>query len=95
MSDGIVVVLVMVFLLALIFLTFVVVPVWIVIRHSRGKRSARALANDEHSELQRLAEAEVAMRDRIATLEAILDADTPHWRRTADPDGATAAGTRT
>lgn len=94
MSDGIVVVLVMVFLLALIFLTFVA-AVWIVIRHWRGKRSARALANDEHSELQRLAEAEVAMRDRIATLEAILDADTPHWRRTADPDGATAAGTRT
>lgn len=42
---------------------------------------------DEHTELQRLAEAEVAMRDRIAALESILDADTPNWRRAAGQDG--------
>ena len=93
MSDGIVVVAGLVFVLALIFLIFVA-PVWIVIRHLRERRSSGALADDERTELQRLAEAEVAMRDRIATLEAILDADTPHWRRTADADGAAATGTR-
>ena len=78
---------VMLFVLALIFLIFVA-PVWIGVRHLAKKRSADVLSNDERTELQRLAEAEVAMRDRIAALESILDAETPHWRRTADQDGA-------
>lgn len=87
MSETILVIATMLFVLALIFLTFVA-PVWVAVRHMARKRSAQALANDERTELQRLAEAEVAMRDRIATLESILDAETPHWRRTADQDGA-------
>ena len=77
----------MLFVLALIFLIFVA-PVWIGVRHLAKKRSSDTLATDERTELQRLAEAEVAMRDRIAALESILDAETPHWRRTADADSA-------
>ena len=85
--DGIVVIVVMLMVVALVFMVFVV-PVWIVVRGLGKKRSAQTVANDEHTELQRLAEAEVAMRDRIATLESILDADTPNWRRAAGQDGA-------
>lgn len=84
--DGIIAFVAMLFVLALVFLVFVA-PVWIAMRYLGKKRSAQTIANDEHTELQRLAEAEVAMRDRIAALESILDADTPNWRRAAGQDG--------
>ena len=83
--DGIVVIVVMLMVVALVFMVFVV-PVWIVVRGLEKKRSAQTVANDEHTE--RLAEAEVAMRDRIAALESILDAETPNWRQAAGQDGA-------
>ena len=76
----------MLMLLALVFMVFVA-PIWITMRFLGKRRSAKTLANDEHTELQRLAEAEVAMRDRIAALESILDAETPNWRRAAGQDG--------
>ncbi len=76
----------MLMLLALVFMVFVA-PIWITMRFLGKKRSAKTLANEEHTELQRLAEAEVAMRDRIAALESILDAETPNWRRAAGQDG--------
>lgn len=85
--DEIIAIVAMLFVLALVFLVFVA-PVWIAMRYLGKKRSAQTIANDEHTELQRLAEAEVAMRDRIAALESILDADTPNWRRAAGQDGA-------
>ena len=78
---------IMLALVSMVFMIFVA-PIWITMRYLGKKRSAKTLANDEHTELQRLAEAEVAMRDRIAALESILDADTPNWRRAAGQDGA-------
>ena len=61
----------------------VVAPIWIVM-HYRSKRHAQtALTDDEQVELQRLAESAANMRERIETLESILDAETPEWRRRA------------
>ncbi len=58
----------------------VVAPVWIVM-HYRAKRNAETvLSENERAELQRLSRAAVGMRERIETLESILDADTPEWR---------------
>ena len=58
----------------------VVAPIWIVM-HYRAKRNAEAvLSESERAELQRLSQAAVGMRERIETLESILDADTPEWR---------------
>lgn len=85
--DVIPIVVVFGFLTALAFMT-VVAPIWIGVRYTAKKREAEALAGNDRTELQRLAEAEVAMRDRIAALESILDAETPAWRRGADRDGA-------
>ena len=85
--DFFIAIVAMLFVVALVFLIFVA-PIWIAMRYLGKKRSAQTLASDEHTELQRLAEAEVAMRDRIAALESILDAETPNWRRAAGQDGA-------
>ena len=85
--DGIVAIVAMLMVLALVFLVFVA-PIWIAVRYLGKKRSAQTLASDERTELQRLAEAEAAMRDRIAALESILDAETPNWRGAAGQDGA-------
>ena len=58
----------------------VVAPIWIVM-HYRAKRTAEtALSENERAELQRLSQAATGMRERIETLESILDADTPEWR---------------
>ena len=58
----------------------VVAPIWIV-NHYRAKgRTSAALTEDERLELERLVNAAAGMRERIDTLESILDAETPEWR---------------
>ena len=72
------------FILAVLFLT-IVAPIWIGMHYIIGKRrSEKTLAADDRAELERLSQSEAAMRERIATLESILDAETPHWRRMTD-----------
>ena len=58
----------------------VVAPIWIV-NHYRAKgRTSASLTEDERLELERLVNAAAGMRERIETLESILDAETPEWR---------------
>ena len=66
----------------LIFLIFVA-PIWIVMHYRAKNRAQASLTQDERNELERLARAAEAMRKRIETLESILDADSPEWRRRA------------
>ena len=74
---------------AILFL-IVVAPIWIVM-HYRSKRHANAaLTEDERLELERLANAAIGMRERIETLESILDAETPEWRGRVPGAGARA-----
>ena len=62
----------------------VVAPIWIV-NHYRAKgRTSAALTEDERVELERLVNAAAGMRERVDTLEAILDAETPGWRGRPD-----------
>ena len=59
----------------------IVAPIWIIM-HYRSRRQAQgALSEDERQELEALAETVERMSERIETLEAILDARTPEWRR--------------
>lgn len=63
-----------------LFLIFVA-PLWIIM-HYRSKGRARAsLSEQERAELERLAHAADGMRERIETLESILDSETPDWRK--------------
>ena len=59
----------------------VVAPVWIVMYYRSKRQAQGSLGDDESKELDRLSAAVVAMRRRIETLESILDAETPDWRR--------------
>ncbi len=75
--DGIVVAF---FVPTVIFLCFVA-PVWIFM-HYRSKQNAQAaLSDDERRELENLTSQAERMLQRIETLEAILDDETPEWRQ--------------
>ena len=65
---------------AVLFLIFVA-PLWIIMHYRSKRRSEGMLTEDERTELEQLASAAEAMRERIETLESILDAETPDWRR--------------
>ena len=74
--DGIAVAL---FVPTVVFLA-VVAPIWIFM-HYRSKQQAQgALSEEERLELEALAAQAGRMTERIETLEAILDAETPEWR---------------
>lgn len=64
---------------AIIFVTFVA-PIWVIMHYRAKGRASSALTEDERTQLERLSEAAAGMRERIETLESILDAETPEWR---------------
>ena len=54
--------------------------------HYRHKRRTQgSLTDGERAELERLASSADTMRERMETLESILDADTPDWRKRGTP----------
>ena len=65
---------------AILFLIFVA-PLWVIMHYRSKGRSQGMLTADERAELERLASSAEDMRERIETLESILDAETPDWRR--------------
>lgn len=74
----------LIFVPTLLFMV-VVAPIWI-INHYRVKgRTNASLTEDERIELDRLVNAAAGMRERIDTLESILDAETPGWRGRPGP----------
>ena len=77
--DGIVVA----FFVPTVLFLCIVAPIWIFM-HYRSKQQAQgALSEDEREELEALAQTAERMNKRLETLEAILDAQTPGWRRGA------------
>ena len=59
----------------------VVAPIWLVMHYRTKRRAQVALSGEERAELERLTDLADRMGERIETLEAILDAETPDWRR--------------
>lgn len=58
----------------------VVAPIWIISHYRAKGRTNASLTEDERVELEQLVNAAAGMRERIETLESILDAETPGWR---------------
>jgi phage shock protein B len=57
-----------------------VAPIWLIL-HYRSKRQVnQGFSEEEYTQLSELSELADKMTDRIKTLEAILDAETPDWR---------------
>ncbi|MYE14426.1 MAG: envelope stress response membrane protein PspB [Gammaproteobacteria bacterium] len=59
----------------------VVAPLWILMHYRSKNRTQGALSEEERAELERLTELADRMGERVETLEAILDAETPDWRK--------------
>lgn len=75
--DGVVVA----FFVPTVIFMVVVAPAWIWM-HYRSKQHAQgALSETERAEIETLALQAERMLERIDTLEAILDAETPDWRK--------------
>ncbi len=69
------------FMVPTILFLCIVAPVWIFM-HYRSKQNAQgALSEVERGELESLTVQAQRMMDRVETLEAILDGETPEWRK--------------
>jgi phage shock protein B len=75
--DGIVVAF---FVPTIIFLCFVA-PVWIFMHYRSKQKTQNTLSDAERFELESLSSQADRMMERIETLEAILDSETPGWRK--------------
>jgi phage shock protein B len=58
----------------------IVAPIWLVLHYRSKRQVSQGLSEEEYIQLSDLSEMADKMADRIKTLEAILDAETPDWR---------------
>lgn len=58
----------------------IVAPIWLILHYRSKKQVSQGLSEEEYVQLSDLSEMADKMADRIKTLEAILDAETPDWR---------------
>lgn len=63
----------------IIFLIFVA-PIWLIMHYRSKKQVSQGLSEEEFGRLNDLAHKAEVMSERIQTLEAILDAESPEWR---------------
>ncbi|CAI8159623.1 envelope stress response membrane protein PspB [Pseudidiomarina mangrovi] len=63
----------------ILFMLFVA-PIWVIMHYRSQRKISQGLSEDELTQLQQLARQAEQMRERIQTLEAILDAESPQWR---------------
>ena len=59
----------------------IVAPVWIISHYVTRWRTAKTLSTEDEKMLAELWELAPRMESRINTLERILDADVPDWRK--------------
>jgi len=64
----------------LIIFMMIVAPIWLVLHYRSKRQVGQGLSEEEYIQLSELSEMADKMADRIKTLEAILDAETPEWR---------------
>lgn len=64
------------------FLVFVA-PLWLILHYRSKRQINQGLSEEQIKTLSDLARSADKMAERIQTLEAILDAETPEWRKKA------------
>ncbi len=62
----------------------IVAPTWIFMHYRSKQKLASAMSDQERADLEELMVQAERMVERISTLEAILDAETPDWRKRLD-----------
>ncbi|WP_420794530.1 envelope stress response membrane protein PspB [Thalassomonas haliotis] len=58
----------------------VVAPIWLILHYRSKRQVSQGLSEEEYIQLSELSETADKMAERIKTLEAILDVETPNWR---------------
>ncbi|WP_281558629.1 envelope stress response membrane protein PspB [Thalassomonas sp. RHCl1] len=58
----------------------VVAPIWLILHYRSKRQVSQGLSEEEYIQLSELSETADKMAERIKTLEAILDVETPDWR---------------
>lgn len=69
----------------------VVAPIWIGLHYRSVNRSSRGLNAEDRDNVERLLETVDTLSERIATLEALLDAEHGDWRESDATPATTAA----
>ncbi|NMP33350.1 envelope stress response membrane protein PspB [Thalassotalea algicola] len=64
----------------IIIFMLVVAPIWLILHYRSKRQISQGLSEEEYVQLSELSELADKMADRIKTLEAILDAESPDWR---------------
>ncbi len=64
----------------LILFVLVVAPIWIILHYRSNRQMNQGLNEEERESLALLADQAKRIRERVQTLERILDADSPGWR---------------
>ena len=64
----------------ILFMIFVA-PLWLILHYRSKKQVSQWLSEHEHRQLLELAHKAERMADRVETLEALLDQESPQWRR--------------
>ncbi len=67
----------------ILFMIFVA-PIWVIMHYRSKNKMGQGLSDQELAQLNDLAHRAEKMADRIKTLEAILDAESPNWRSQHD-----------
>jgi|UniRef100_A0A486XT69 phage shock protein B len=67
----------------ILFMIFVA-PIWVIMHYRSKNKMGQGLSDQELTQLNDLAHRAEKMADRIKTLEAILDAESPKWRSQHD-----------
>jgi phage shock protein B len=63
----------------IIFMIFVA-PIWLIMHYRSKRQVSQGLSDEEIQQLHALAHKAEALGERVKTLEALLDAETPDWR---------------
>ncbi|MGF1910665.1 envelope stress response membrane protein PspB [Vibrio kasasachensis] len=64
----------------IVFLIFVA-PLWLFLHYRSKRKTGSGLSQEDYQRLQTLSERAESMQKRVDTLERILDAESPNWRR--------------
>ncbi|CAM2955845.1 envelope stress response membrane protein PspB [Vibrio rarus] len=62
-----------------VFLIFVA-PLWLILHYKSKRKLEQGLSGSEKEKLQQLSAKALQMKQRIETLEKILDAESANWR---------------
>lgn len=69
------------FFIPMVIFLGLVVPLWLLLHYIGQWRSSRGLSEEDRDALSAALSEVDRLESRIQTLETILDAEQPHWRR--------------